>query len=250
MMANWLVFLKLASNFSSFLDKLLAMFEKIGNRLPGYAEYYERLLARHVSETSEQNTPESDIKNVPKFESPRVLRVLSYIYTDLMQFCQQACQLFSTKKRGVRYKVSAVSDLFWKPFDARFKNILERIEANQALFQSEMQLEESKFAEYQFQKSQRDSRNTHEVVSQIKLQLSELRKTIRAQEIALTMSDHVASTTRGAKPNNHRGNSGPERASAIFGKLPFLRYCTFQTYNAHIGRRYNFPSSVQMDRCL
>ncbi|KAF3025563.1 hypothetical protein E8E14_011236 [Neopestalotiopsis sp. 37M] len=190
-----MVFL-LASNFSSFLDKLLAMFEKIGDRLPGYAEYYRRVLDRHVFGQSGLANPKIDIKKIPKFESTRVLKVLSYIYKDLLQFCQEACRLFDTKRRGVRHTSISIADIFWKPFDARFKNILERIETHQALFLGEIQLEESKYTEYQFRKRQSDSDHTNEAISQVKEQVSELRQTILEREETLTVrfetiSEHI-----------------------------------------------------------
>ncbi|ETS79334.1 hypothetical protein PFICI_09187 [Pestalotiopsis fici W106-1] len=208
-----MVFL-LASNFSSFLDKLLAMFEKIGDRLPGYAEYYRRLLTRQVLGNTELD--------IPKFESTRVVKVLSYIYTDLVQFCQEACQVFGTKKRGIRYKAVAIADIFWKPFDVRFKSLLERIETHQALFLSEMQLEESKFTEYQLRKRERDSANTNDAISQFKLQVSELKQSILEREETLTVRferilEHIASMTSDRETSGHRGDSILQ-VSPIFAK--------------------------------
>jgi hypothetical protein len=153
------------------------MFEKIGDRLPGYAEYYRRLSDRQVFNNA--------TAGIPKFESHRILKVLSYIYKDLVQFCQEACQVFGTKKQGVRYTVAVITDIFWKPFDVRFRKILERIETHQALFLSEMQLEESKFTEFQFRRREHDSNSTNEAISQIRLQVSELRQTILEREQAL-----------------------------------------------------------------
>lgn len=48
-MSGCLTIPELASNFSSFLDKLLVMFQKISDRLPGYVEYYKRILTAKYS---------------------------------------------------------------------------------------------------------------------------------------------------------------------------------------------------------
>jgi hypothetical protein len=76
------------------------MFEKIGDILPGYAEYYERVVQRwtKITATDVQRTS-YDIRRM------RIFKALSYVYADVVQFCQEACKIFSAKKGGVSPRI-------------------------------------------------------------------------------------------------------------------------------------------------
>ncbi|KAK8078858.1 hypothetical protein PG994_002665 [Apiospora phragmitis] len=165
-----MVFL-LSSHYTNFLDKLLAMLEKISYRLPGYAEYYQKLVHRR-----QQNIMDGDISTLTSN------RVLSYIYTDITRFCQEACKPFSTRRRGIRYKVSVIADVFWKPFDLRFKDILGRLEEHQGLFQHEFRMEESKFTEIQYRRRQKEAGLASAAAKQIQEQLELLNEEISGAE--------------------------------------------------------------------
>lgn len=68
------------------------MFEKITQRLPVYKEHLKRLKIHKKKEP-----------NVAAVSSPadeRLVKALSLIYADIIQFCQQACKIFATKKGG------------------------------------------------------------------------------------------------------------------------------------------------------
>ncbi|KAI1860152.1 hypothetical protein JX265_010076 [Neoarthrinium moseri] len=207
----------LASNFSTFFDKLLVMLETISNRLPGYAEYYERLNRRKALWSKDTGLIQSSDATIPKFESNRVVRVISYIYKDIIQFCQEACQVFGTKKRGMRYELSAIANIFWKPFDVRFGNILERIDTHQALFLGEMQLEESKFSEFQYQKSQQDSDKTTDAISQIQTQISQLKQTILGQEDFLRdRFEHISEAMETLRAGKNHDDSYSGQRPSVF----------------------------------
>jgi hypothetical protein len=68
------------------------MFERITQRLPAYREHYERFLRRRRTQPQ-----------IPDVSSPgdvRVVQALSYVYEDIIYFCQEACKIFATKKGG------------------------------------------------------------------------------------------------------------------------------------------------------
>lgn len=140
-----------------------------------------------------------------------------------MQFCQEACQVFGTRKRGIRYKASVIAGIFWKPFDVRFKNTLERIETHQALFLSEMQLEASKFTEFQFRKRQHDSDETNTAISQISVQISDQQQDVVNREQKLNdrfehVSEAIAAAAYSQEKRSSRDISYPRQVSMIFGQ--------------------------------
>ena len=63
------------------------MFEKMALTLPVYEEYVRNLRMRALSR--EQQV------------SRRLLKALAYVYSDIIQFCQYACNLF-TKRKGMQ----------------------------------------------------------------------------------------------------------------------------------------------------
>lgn len=154
------------------------MFEKISNRLPGYAEYYQRLVERHQLRTAWGSEAVDFVSN-----PNRAATALSYIYSDITQFCQEACKVFASRQRGVRYKAYVIADLFWKPFDIRFQKVIDDLEHHQALFHSEMQLEESRFVELQLRRRAEEERCTAEEIS---TQIKHLNETILRKEATIT----------------------------------------------------------------
>jgi hypothetical protein len=88
------------------------MFEKISNRLPAYHEHYVRLLERRKQEnvTSDRSGRPTMTAMTVDFSGPsheRALKALSLVYADIIQFCQEACKIFSSKKGGKGYFISA-----------------------------------------------------------------------------------------------------------------------------------------------
>ncbi|KAK7416638.1 hypothetical protein QQX98_005109 [Neonectria punicea] len=171
-----LVFL-LGTNFNDFLEKIVSMFEKLSDRLPGYAEYHERVVKRW-----EKILANNDQLEAYEARRLRMAKSLSYIYADIMQFCQECCKIFSTKKGGARYKRYMIADVFWKPFDMRFADILDRLQSHQALFNNEMQLEESRFMEMQFERREFDAGMTKEAMEQIQKQVKDLSNDINSKD--------------------------------------------------------------------
>ncbi|KAK7427391.1 hypothetical protein QQZ08_006160 [Neonectria magnoliae] len=174
-----LVFL-LGTNFNDFLEKIVSMFEKLSDRLPGYAEYHERIVKRW-----EKILANNDQLEAYEARRLRMAKSLSYIYADIMQFCQECCKIFSTKKGGARYKRYMIADVFWKPFDMRFSDILDRLQSHQALFNNEMQLEESRFMEMQFERREFDAGMTKEAMEQIQKKVKDLSNDINSRDSQL-----------------------------------------------------------------
>ncbi|ORY15989.1 hypothetical protein BCR34DRAFT_144457 [Clohesyomyces aquaticus] len=164
-----LVFL-LGTNYTVHLEKIVTMIQRIGEALPAYEEYFGMFLRRRKS-TQVGSAPVVQIEA----RHHRLYKALAYVYADVVQFCQEACNIFGKKKGGIHYKPSLISDLFWKPFDARFSELLERLQTHQEVFRSEMQLEESKYLELQNEKRARQTELTGQALQQIEQQVENLR---------------------------------------------------------------------------
>jgi hypothetical protein len=118
-----------------FLEKIADMFEEITYKLPAYAQFVSLITDRikHLDECESriqgditifkkekglENDPEVDhgrgsamntvtILSPDELESSRmreslasILKSLSFVYLDIIQFCHEAFRLFSTKRRG------------------------------------------------------------------------------------------------------------------------------------------------------
>lgn len=77
---------KLGSNLTVCLDNVAKMFERIAFTLPQYQSWYE--ICR---------------KNVRASDRDRLGHALSYIYSDMIQFCLHVHRIFSRSKRSKSY---------------------------------------------------------------------------------------------------------------------------------------------------
>ena len=64
--------------------------------------------------------------------------MLGFLYKDIMQFCQEACNIFSPKHKGVRYKLNVIKEVFWAPFDVRFSDLLTRLDRHEKMYELEL----------------------------------------------------------------------------------------------------------------
>ncbi|KAJ5428580.1 hypothetical protein N7445_010034 [Penicillium cf. griseofulvum] len=165
-----LVFL-LGTNYTVHLEKLVTMIQRIGEMLPSYEEYFNIFVRR-------KKTLEEDTGSAMTLElrHHRLQKALSFVYADIVQFCQDACSLFGSKRGGTRYKPSLIADVFWKPFDSRFASLIDRMRAHQEGFKTEMQLEESKYLEFMSERQARQSSLMGKALEQIQAQAAELRQ--------------------------------------------------------------------------
>ncbi|KAH0559610.1 hypothetical protein GP486_003875 [Trichoglossum hirsutum] len=165
-----LVFL-LGTKHMTYLERIVSMIQNIGESLPAYGEYFE-MFVTHKKKT------ESEIGSaIPtEIRYHRLFKALSYVYADIVQFCQESRKIFGTKHSvHVHYKPSVISNLPWKPFDARLSAILDRLRSHRGFFRREMQLEESKYLELQNEKRARQPELGEEALRNIWRQVEDLR---------------------------------------------------------------------------
>ncbi|KAF2185894.1 hypothetical protein K469DRAFT_687714 [Zopfia rhizophila CBS 207.26] len=118
---------KLGSNHILFLERICEMFENMGMLLPAYEEYATKMQAR--AQQQQKDTPD------------RLLKALAYIYTDLLQFCFDACKLLSKKSsRFLCLKSSFANSMNWTPFDVRYDQLLKRWKEHNQLMYLEMRV--------------------------------------------------------------------------------------------------------------
>jgi hypothetical protein len=81
---------QLSSHFASFFEKLADMFGDFRRKLPNYAVHVEIIRGRKpfADRPAWRKTHECLIK------------ALSFVYVDILQFCHDASRLFSKKRRG------------------------------------------------------------------------------------------------------------------------------------------------------
>ena len=84
---------QLSISHITLLEKLVTMMEKIVHRLPAYREHL-----RFLRERSEKLAGATDSTMID--DRSRLAISLSYVFVDVVQFCQSACNMFATKATG------------------------------------------------------------------------------------------------------------------------------------------------------
>lgn len=116
------------------------MFLKFTRELPNYGKQVE--LTRERAQKTEWRASHL-----------RLMKALSQVYIDMLQFCLEASRIFSKKghskslkekllfrrvisdnRKGVWRGASVVFSLAWTPFNRRFEDIIFRLRENQAVF--------------------------------------------------------------------------------------------------------------------
>ncbi|CAI6335391.1 unnamed protein product [Periconia digitata] len=115
--------LQLASNFSTFFEKLTKLIEKLTTRLPHYTEYYESVIL------------------TPKYRvSHRLSDSLMRFYVDILDFFQAVGGVFTKPCGKLKRTPVVIAELMWCPFETRFQDILERMNHHQSVLKDELQL--------------------------------------------------------------------------------------------------------------
>ena len=133
---------KLGSTHILFLERLCDMFETMSMQLPAYEEYTTAM--RDRARQQSKNTPD------------RLLKALTYIYTDLIQFCFDAYKLLSKKRPSMFFhrlsvfslllaellclKSPFANSLNWKTFDVRYDELLKRWDEHKEAMDIEMRV--------------------------------------------------------------------------------------------------------------
>ncbi|KAK6534601.1 hypothetical protein TWF281_005909 [Arthrobotrys megalospora] len=154
---------QLGLNFSSFMDKLTHMIERIGLMLPMYERYV----------------------NVFKHKVPKPLEEsLRRVYSDLLLFFHECIKIFAKGRSRLPKTPRLIANLLWVPFDTRFGEILDRIQEQHAVIKEEAQIASMTFetAERKEQEKERErQQKSREKLERI-LKLSESEKAERIQK--------------------------------------------------------------------
>lgn len=115
--------LQLASNFISFFEKLASTLEELAAQFPQYD-----LIAGLCEKLG------------PDAFSDRVKCSLREAYVDLFRFFQSVARIF-VKKDGKQKRTPLIAtDLFWRPFDLRFEDLLKQLEFHARIARTELDL--------------------------------------------------------------------------------------------------------------
>ncbi|CAH0017112.1 unnamed protein product [Clonostachys rhizophaga] len=116
--------LQMASSYGSFFEKLCDALERLDIRFPRYQELYDKLSSRKAGPVG-----------------PTLTNALGKTYDFLFEFFQSVAGLFSRPSGRTRHTFSTVASLARKPFDVRFKEILEKISFYHNLVKEEIETE-------------------------------------------------------------------------------------------------------------
>ena len=117
--------LKLASNYTTFFEKLMRIIERLVDSLPQYAD----VAALCTS------TPSLSLSASSRMETH-----LEKVYTDLLRFFQSTARVFSSGQGRIRKTPAVICDLMWTPFDTRFKDLLEQMESHRNMIRYEIEI--------------------------------------------------------------------------------------------------------------
>lgn len=98
----------------------------------------------------------------PHRDNERLLKVMAFMYSDIIDFCQQIYCIFAhgPKNHRVIQKLRIVNNVIWKPFNNRFADLQVRIEYHRRMFEREIQIDDQALLSQHFkcfQKYLRDS---------------------------------------------------------------------------------------------
>jgi Cdc6-like AAA superfamily ATPase len=178
------------------------MFEKLAEPLPSYSRFVQQ--AKQIILSSDRAGHE------------RLLNILALIYSDILGVCQRAVRIFATKGNGIRHKLNVINDIFWKPFDKWFSDVLDRLSRHQSLFEFELiltsktdardhytkvdkELEDARnFREMQVARSQReDTRVEKEEAVRFQQQIRDIKDWIHAPDYTALPQRESAEATEG-----------------------------------------------------
>ncbi|OQV09527.1 hypothetical protein CLAIMM_13640 [Cladophialophora immunda] len=134
---------QLGTHYVTFLEKISLTFEQISVQLPIY---------EHGVKSLKSLKDEHD-----KRLDRRLLVSLSWIYSDVMEYCFEAYRLLSRGK-SFREKARLIWKLSWQPFDDRFGHVLKRLRWHKDLFNQEVRVAQMELGATQLRqmRNQRD----------------------------------------------------------------------------------------------
>ncbi|XXG99675.1 hypothetical protein Hte_006016 [Hypoxylon texense] len=123
-----LLIFKIGSNYSGFFEKVSQMLETISTSLPQYRE------ALSICQSRKFTTQD------------RLVKSLSFVYADIFEFCRQLIVMLNHGSRGAKWqhRVGFLGDVIWRPFDDRFRQLLDRLRRHKAVFEQELRIQDQK----------------------------------------------------------------------------------------------------------
>ena len=130
---------QLASNFTTFFDKLTRTLERLANHIPQYDLIIQMYKGRYLDEFAK-----------------RITNSLRDVYVDIFQFLQRVARVFSGKDGSMyksyripgeadlpenKYRPVIMASLAWQPFDSRFEEILEQMESHRTILKEVLDLD-------------------------------------------------------------------------------------------------------------
>ncbi|KAJ4152231.1 hypothetical protein NW765_017740 [Fusarium oxysporum] len=194
--------LQLASNYTSFFEKLTDLLAEVGRIVPRFKDLAE-LVCDH------------------SLASQRVKAAIQGFYTDLFALYQAVALVF-TKKSGKRKKThQVIGHLMWTPFESRFQNIVSKIKHHGKAIEDELHiLTLRRFVEiqntlsHQTQTTTKIKDDVHGQIrsaEEVRRAIDDLNEAIKNQSLALTQ--HLAEYRQLQETQNSR--SGRSRDEII-----------------------------------
>ncbi|KAL4941118.1 hypothetical protein BDV06DRAFT_223412 [Aspergillus oleicola] len=91
-----------------------------------------------ISEAQIRNLAQKDLTRLKALPSwPRLVKALSYLFADIITFCQRVYNLFSDRDKRMKQRLRTFGELFWKPFDDHFRDCLESFRKGKRILERE-----------------------------------------------------------------------------------------------------------------
>jgi len=167
------------------------MFDRIAHKLPHFG--------RHISLFDRRKQQRPDV-----VRQASLVQTLGYIFKDILQFCQEACRIFCAKDKGARYKLNVIKDVFWKPFDVRFSDLLSRLDRYEKMYELELNLADREelmgyyeifdifVAECSRDRDARDERSAREEMLALRRQIRDIKAWIQPPDYMSTFERESA----------------------------------------------------------
>lgn len=117
--------LQLASNYASFFDKLTQSLARLGHYLP-----QGQIIEQIYRSQHRQQFPEH-VKNA-----------LCQVYVDIFEFLQNVARVFTKNDGKYKHRPRVAFGLAWKPFSARFDDILQQLGRNASILKDVVNLDQ------------------------------------------------------------------------------------------------------------
>ncbi|KAL3477514.1 hypothetical protein BJX99DRAFT_257331 [Aspergillus californicus] len=107
-------------------------FEKLTSVLDNFYQEID------ISEAQIRNLAQKDLTRLKALPSwPRLVKALSYLFADIISFCQRVYSLFYDRDKRMKQRLITFGELFWKPFDDHFRDCLESFRKGKRILERE-----------------------------------------------------------------------------------------------------------------